>query len=207
MMDNMEKKETTPETTPLDTGKKRKKTIIIVVACLALVCTGVALALVLGGGEPPEEDYVLAGTEEETPGEEMSAIPPVQVASPPVIIIEEDFVRPVSPSELVPPVPHSTITAEAAHARMETDADFILLDVRTEEEFHEAHIPGAVLIPVGELAARAGAELPDQNIAIFIYCRTGNRSEQAAYILSALGFQAVYDFGGIEDWPFETVTE
>ena len=83
---------------------------------------------------------------------------------------------------------------------------FFLLDVRTEAEYQEKHIPGAVLIPVDELSERAEREFPDQRSLILVYCRSGRRSEQAARMLVEMGYNHVYDFGGINDWPYETVS-
>lgn len=85
-------------------------------------------------------------------------------------------------------------------------SEFILLDVRTAEEFAEKHIEGALLIPDYELAKRAEAELPDKKQVILVYCRSGRRSEAAAKQLVALGYNHVYDFGGIIDWPYGTVS-
>ncbi len=84
------------------------------------------------------------------------------------------------------------------------DSTYILLDVRTEQEHKEKRIPGSMLIPDYELAARAQAELPDKRQVIFIYCRSGRRSETAARKLVEMGYNHVYDIGGIIDWPYET---
>jgi phage shock protein E len=90
-----------------------------------------------------------------------------------------------------------------AKASLDNDSSIILLDVRTEEEYNELHIPGSILIPVTELEERAPDELPDKEAVIFIYCRSGNRSRTAAYQLIEMGYTQVYDIGGIIDWPFE----
>lgn len=84
------------------------------------------------------------------------------------------------------------------------DSTYVLLDVRTEQEYKENRIPGAILIPDYELAERAEAELPDKRQVIFVYCRSGRRSETAAKLLVEMGYNHVYDFGGIIDWPYET---
>lgn len=84
------------------------------------------------------------------------------------------------------------------------DSTYILLDVRTEQEYKEKRIPGSMLIPDYELAERAEAELPDKRQVIFVYCRSGQRSEAAAKELVAMGYNHVYDIGGIIDWPYET---
>ena len=84
---------------------------------------------------------------------------------------------------------------------------FILLDVRTEEEFDWVRVPRAVLLPYDEIEERAGAELPDKQARIVVYCQTGRRSALAAEILVGLGYRHVYDMGGIIEWPFEVEGE
>ena len=97
------------------------------------------------------------------------------------------------------------ISSGEAKELMEGEENYILLDVRTEEEFLEGHIQGAILIPYDEMANRAEAELTDKDAAILIYCRSGRRSAIAAEILAEMGYARVYDFGGILDWPYEVV--
>ncbi|MCL2398708.1 MAG: rhodanese-like domain-containing protein [Defluviitaleaceae bacterium] len=99
-----------------------------------------------------------------------------------------------------------TITATEAHRIMYNTYDFILLDVRTIPEFEERRIEGAILIPYNELAARADIELSDKNTTILIYCQSGRRSAIALSILAELGYTSLYDFGGIINWPFETIS-
>jgi rhodanese-related sulfurtransferase len=99
------------------------------------------------------------------------------------------------------------ISAEEARKIMESTDDFILLDVRTDEEFKEKRIDGAILIPNNEIAGRAGLELPEKNAIILIYCRSGRRSAIAAKELVDMGYKRVYDFGGIIDWPYETTSD
>ena len=98
-----------------------------------------------------------------------------------------------------------TISAKEAFNMMEVSENYILLDVRTESEFQERRIKGAILIPDNEIKERAGAELPDKKAVIFVYCRSGRRSASAAAELAKLGYTNVYDFGGILSWPYETV--
>lgn len=80
-----------------------------------------------------------------------------------------------------------------------------VVDVRTAEEYQQAHIPEAVLVPVDSIADAAPEALPEKNAVLLVYCRTGVRSANAAKRLAALGYTKVYDFGGIVDWPYETV--
>ena len=98
------------------------------------------------------------------------------------------------------------ITAQEAKAYMDGDVAFILLDVRTMDEFNSEHIAGAILIPHTELASRCAAELPDKTALILVYCRSGNRSETAARQLVKLKYTNVFDFGGIINWPYGTVS-
>lgn len=95
------------------------------------------------------------------------------------------------------------ITASEAKQIMDTEEGYIILDVRTQAEFDESHIPGAVLIPNTEIEDRAEKELPDKEQLILIYCRSGNRSKKAAEILVQLGYTNIKEFGGIMDWPYE----
>ena len=98
------------------------------------------------------------------------------------------------------------ITAEQAKEKMDETEGWILLDVRTDEEFEAEHIEGAVLIPDYEIAARVESELPDKNAVILIYCRSGRRSALAAHEMVDMGYTGAYDFGGIIDWPYNTVS-
>lgn len=97
------------------------------------------------------------------------------------------------------------ITPEEAKSLMETESDFIILDVRTEEEFAEGHIENAVLIPDYEIGIRAEKELPNKNQLILVYCRSGRRSKIASQTLADMGYSDVREFGGIIDWPYEIV--
>ncbi len=101
---------------------------------------------------------------------------------------------------------YQKITAEEAYRMMEESDDYILLDVRTEEEFEEAHIEGAFLLPDYEIEDKAGDEFPDQDAVVLVYCRSGRRSAEAAKLLIDMGYTNVYDFGGIIDWPHDTVS-
>ncbi len=86
---------------------------------------------------------------------------------------------------------------------MEADSDYILLDVRRIDEFEAGHIPGAVNIPNESIGAEEIAELPDKNQTIYVYCRSGNRSKQAAQKLAGLGYTNIVEFGGIIDYSGE----
>lgn len=98
---------------------------------------------------------------------------------------------------------YEQITQEEAKQIMDTTNGYILLDTRTQEEYDQSHIPGALLIPHTEIAQRAADELPDKDQLILVYCRSGNRSKQASEVLAELGYTNVKEFGGINTWPYE----
>lgn len=100
-----------------------------------------------------------------------------------------------------------SISAKKAKSLMDSERDYIVLDVRTPEEYSEGHIAGAVLIPYDEIEDRAEDELPEKDKLILVYCRSGRRSSIAAQALAELGYTNVKEFGGIEDWPYEIVKE
>ena len=101
------------------------------------------------------------------------------------------------------PAAAQVLTAEEAHTRM-AGGGAVIVDVRTAEEYAEAHIPGAILLPNEDIGDTRPASLPVLDAELLIYCRSGNRSAQAAKKLTALGYTNVYDFGGIRDWPYDT---
>ena len=103
-------------------------------------------------------------------------------------------------------VPHQTITAEVAKKMMDEADSFILIDARTIEEHQDKRIPGSILIPDYEIIDKAEKKLPDKDALIFVHCRSGVRSERAAFALSKLGYTRVYDIGGINSWPYETIS-
>ena len=90
---------------------------------------------------------------------------------------------------------------------MEEETGYIILDVRTPEEFADRHIPGAINVPNETIGTEDIPELPDKDQLILVYCRSGNRSKQASEKLAALGYTNIVEFGGINNWPGETVTE
>lgn len=105
-----------------------------------------------------------------------------------------------------PKYTYTQISMEEAIAMMEENTDYILLDVRTHEEFAELHIPGAVCVPNETIEKDDIPELPNKEQLILVYCRSGNRSKQASEKLADMGYSNVYEFGGIIDWPGETVS-
>ena len=98
------------------------------------------------------------------------------------------------------------VNAEEADSMMEEESGYIILDVRTTEEYSEKHIPGAINIPNETIGAEDIPELPDKEQLILVYCRSGNRSKQASEKLVKLGYTNIVEFGGINDWTGETVS-
>ena len=98
------------------------------------------------------------------------------------------------------------INMDEAIAMMEEESDYIILDVRTPEEFSEKHIPGAINVANETIGSEEIPELPDKDQLILVYCRSGNRSKQASEKLVALGYTNIIEFGGINDWPGEVVS-
>ena len=98
---------------------------------------------------------------------------------------------------------YMNITAQQAKEMMDRQQDYIILDTRTQEEYEESHIPGAILIPYDQIVEKAEAALPDKDQLILVYCRSGRRSKLAAEDLVKLGYTNIKEFGGIIDWPYE----
>ena len=97
---------------------------------------------------------------------------------------------------------YSQVDAAKAKQLMETEDNYVILDVRTDEEYSEGHIPGAMLIPDYEIEDKAESMLKDKDQLILVYCRSGNRSKGASEALAKLGYTNVVEFGGIIDWPY-----
>ena len=99
------------------------------------------------------------------------------------------------------------ITAEEAAAMMEEESSYIILDVRTSQEYSEKHIAGAINVPNETIGSEEIPELPDKDQLVLVYCRSGNRSKQTAEKLVKLGYTNIVEFGGINDWTGETVSD
>lgn len=110
-----------------------------------------------------------------------------------------------STTETSTEVTYVQITQEKAVEMMETETDYIILDVRRQDEFDEGHIPGAILVPNESIGEDEIPELPDKDQLILVYCRSGRRSKEASQKLAELGYTNVYEFGGIIDWDGEIV--
>ena len=99
------------------------------------------------------------------------------------------------------------ISQEEAKTIMSTNQNAVVLDVRTQEEYDSGHIKGAVLLPVDAITEEsAGEVIPTKDTQVLVYCRSGNRSVTASKALAQLGYTEVYEFGGINTWPYETET-
>ena len=98
------------------------------------------------------------------------------------------------------------VSPEEAAAMMEEETDYIILDVRTQEEYETAHIPGAICIPNETIGSGDIPQLPDKDQLILVYCRSGNRSKQASEKLAKQGYTNIVEFGGINSWTGETVS-
>ena len=94
---------------------------------------------------------------------------------------------------------YEQITPAEAKAIMDSEDGYVILDVRTPEEYAEGHIEGAILIPDYEIGGKAESVLTDKDQLILVYCRSGRRSKNAANELATLGY--------INDWKYGTVTE
>lgn len=99
---------------------------------------------------------------------------------------------------------YQQITQEEAKEMMDTQ-EVIVLDVREQNEYDSGHIPDAVLLPVGTIDEdTAAAVIPEKDSTVLVYCRSGNRSKTASSALAELGYTNIYEFGGINTWPYET---
>lgn len=100
--------------------------------------------------------------------------------------------------------PVQKITAEEAKEKMDAET-VTVVDVRTPEEYEAGHIEGAVNVPLDTIGDTQPALLDDPEAVLLVYCRSGVRSASAARKLAELGYQNLFDFGGILDWPYDTV--
>lgn len=100
-------------------------------------------------------------------------------------------------------VTYEQISLDEAKQLMKDEEGYIILDVRTKEEFAEGHIPGAICVPNETISDEMPEELPEKDQLILVYCRSGNRSKQASKKLAELGYTNIKEFGGIIDWDGE----
>jgi phage shock protein E len=93
------------------------------------------------------------------------------------------------------------------YKKMIEEKAIVLLDVRTQSEFEHAHIPNAILFPISRVEQHIETYFPNKQLTYVIYCRSGIRSHSALLIMKQLGYDVVYDMGGIIDWPYEITTK
>ena len=98
------------------------------------------------------------------------------------------------------------VSSDEAAAMMASESDYLILDVRTQEEYEQGHIPGAVCVPNESIGSGELSALPRKDQLILVYCRSGNRSKQAAQKLADAGYTNIVEFGGILSWTGETVS-
>ena len=163
-----------------------KKTIYII--CLVLMTT----MTLVGCGE---KEQPIQNTLDKV---EQSNHPQIEVE----IEIEKETELPVVDT---PVASYTTISAEEAKSVMDSDAEFIILDVRSKDEYDEGHIENAILLPVDNIENEAGPVIGGKDKTVLVYCRSGNRSKMASAKLVELGYTDVRNFGGIIDWPYEIV--
>ena len=99
------------------------------------------------------------------------------------------------------------IDQEKAKEMMAVNDGHVVVDVRRADEYASGHIPGAILIPNESIGTEKPDQLPDKDQIILVYCRSGNRSKQAAQKLADMGYTNIYEFGGINTWTGEVITE
>ena len=102
---------------------------------------------------------------------------------------------------------YQSVSAQEAKKLMDESEGYIILDVRTKEEFDSGHIKGATLIPDDQIGKLAEIMLRDKDQLIFVYCRSGRRSKNASAELASMGYSNIIEFGGIIEWPYEVVTD
>lgn len=122
-------------------------------------------------------------------------------------VMENDHPLLATEAEAAAENTYQQISMDEAAALMASEPDCIILDVRTQEEYDSGHIPGAVCVPLQAIGDADIPELPDREQLILVYCRSGNRSKQASEKLAAMGYTNIMEFGGIQSWSGEIVTE
>ncbi len=192
--------------------------VLVSAGCTAAPQSNIALTTVPALASPaaaaspiPEETCATCELPEIEPlPEGYSLTDPDGTAEIPEEIDRDDLCPPLGEGEAETASPdepgiYRQLSYEEAKAWMDEDEAIVVVDVRTKEEYEAGHIPGAILIPNEMIEGEPPKELPDTSAKILIYCRSGNRSYQASIKLLELGYEFVYDFGGINGWPYEIV--
>ena len=100
---------------------------------------------------------------------------------------------------------YTHITPQEAQAMMDKESDYVIVDVRTPEEYEKRHVKGAISLPMDDIKqGEVEKTLPDKDQILLLYCWTGRRSEDSAKLLAQMGYRRVYEFGGLVDWQGET---
>lgn len=94
------------------------------------------------------------------------------------------------------------ISAQDAYQIMRNNKSAIVVDVRSRREYETGYIPGAISLPGYDITSKAEKTLPDLNATILVYCQSGVRSRTASALLVSMGYTNVYNFGGINAWPY-----
>jgi len=102
---------------------------------------------------------------------------------------------------------YTQIDQETAKEMMLRDDGHVIVDVRRQDEYDAGHIPGAILIPNESIGTERPDQLPSLDQIILVYCRSGNRSKQASQKLYDMGYMNIYEFGGINTWTGEIVSQ
>lgn len=163
---------------------KKKKMLLIRMTVVVLIAAGVTLGVRIFKDENTATCWVIGGADGPT----------------------EIFVAGKIEEEKTQAAEYTSITMEDAKQIFETAGDYKIVDVRRADEFAQGHIPGAIHIANEDIGETEPAQLPDKQEVIYVYCRSGNRSRQAAEKLAAMGYKNIVEFGGILDWTGEIET-
>ena len=100
---------------------------------------------------------------------------------------------------------YRVLDQDTAYKQLQVDKSIHLVDVRELHEFNAGHIDGAQLIPLGTIEDNFALYIPQKDTKIYVYCRSGNRSAEAAKKLVSMGYTNVFDIGGIITWEYGIV--
>ncbi|WP_347501115.1 rhodanese-like domain-containing protein [Clostridium sp. chh4-2] len=168
---------------------------------ILMLCVGIAAAVSLAGcASGQKKDTVEASVKESSLSKESMAEDNMTGKN-----MAEGSMAEESMAEENMEAAYHKITAEEAKKMMD-EGGVTVVDVRRADEYAAKHIPGAILVPNESIKEEQPEALPDKDAVLLIHCRTGIRSKDASDKLVAMGYKNVYDFGGINDWTYETET-
>lgn len=168
---------------------------------ILMLCVGIAAAVSLAGcASGQKKDTVEASAKESSLSGESMAEDNMTGKN-----MTEGSMAEESMAEENMEAAYHKITAEEAKKMMD-EGGVTVVDVRRADEYAAKHIPGAILVPNESIKEEQPEALPDKDAVLLIHCRTGIRSKDASDKLVAMGYKNVYDFGGINDWTYETET-